>query len=124
MAYICYKPKGSCSTCPHCRWDDDKQRMCCWAKYDEENLTIFNANAFEVKIDNGRNAYIEMQEHCALLSVDNGKSFFPGNYYFPYEGATEFVFMVWENGNVAKELNCKIFRYSHDYGKTWTEVKY
>ena len=32
-------------------------------------LTIYNANAFEVKIDNGRDAYVEMQEHCALIST-------------------------------------------------------
>lgn len=37
MAYICYKPAGSCKTCPHCRWDEDRERMACWAKFDEEN---------------------------------------------------------------------------------------
>ena len=37
MAYICYKPAGSCKTCPHFRWDEDRERMACWAKFDEEN---------------------------------------------------------------------------------------
>ena len=35
MAYICYKPADSCQTCPHYRWDEDNQEMCCWAKFDE-----------------------------------------------------------------------------------------
>lgn len=86
-------------------------------------LTIYNANAFNVKIDDGVYAYVEDQEHCALISPDGCDGYFPGQYYFPYEGAKEFVFMVWEKGNVTKEYNCKILAYSHDYGKTWTEIK-
>lgn len=37
MAYICYKPVGSCKTCPHYRWDEDNQEMCCWAQFDKED---------------------------------------------------------------------------------------
>lgn len=37
MAYICYKPKGSCKTCEHFRYDEDKMKMCCWAEYDEKH---------------------------------------------------------------------------------------
>ena len=37
MAYICYKPEGSCKTCSHYRWDEDNQEMCCWAPFDKEN---------------------------------------------------------------------------------------
>ena len=37
MAYICYKPKGSCVSCEHFRYDEDKERNCCWAAYDEKH---------------------------------------------------------------------------------------
>lgn len=37
MAYICYKPPGSCATCPLFRYDEDKMRKCCFAKSDEKN---------------------------------------------------------------------------------------
>lgn len=37
MAYICYKPKGSCEACPHYRFDEDKQRNGCWAVYDQRH---------------------------------------------------------------------------------------
>ena len=36
MAYFCYKPAGSCKTCPHYRWDEDYQGMSCWAQIDKE----------------------------------------------------------------------------------------
>ena len=36
MAYICYKPAGSCKTCPYYKWDEDAQRMCCNAKEDRK----------------------------------------------------------------------------------------
>ena len=35
MAYICEKPKGSCQSCGHYRFDDDRQRMACFAHKDE-----------------------------------------------------------------------------------------
>lgn len=38
MAYICYRPKGSCPTCVHFRWDEENMRMSCWAQKDEEEL--------------------------------------------------------------------------------------
>lgn len=33
MAYICKKPKESCtpSNCAHCRWDEDRMKNSCWA---------------------------------------------------------------------------------------------
>lgn len=37
MAYTCYKPPGSCKTCPHYRYDDDDGRYACFAKIDEES---------------------------------------------------------------------------------------
>lgn len=37
MAYICYKPPGSCPSCEHYRPDPDSpDGMACWAKHDEE----------------------------------------------------------------------------------------
>lgn len=36
MAYICNKPNGSCKTCGHYRYDEDENRMSCFAQYDEE----------------------------------------------------------------------------------------
>ena len=38
-AYICKKPRGSCSTCEHNRFDDDYGSRCCWAAYDIKNKT-------------------------------------------------------------------------------------
>jgi hypothetical protein len=40
MAYICYKPKGSCPKCPHYRPDDDYYcgtAKCCWEQWDKEH---------------------------------------------------------------------------------------
>lgn len=105
---------ADCDTCP--------MTECNCNPNNKTKLTIFNANAFKVKIDNGRYAIVEEQEHCSLIWPEGSDGCFPGQYYFPYEGATEFVFMVWEEGNVVKELNCQILAYSHDYGKTWCEV--
>ena len=35
MAYICEKPKGACQSCGHYRFDEDRQRMACFAQKDE-----------------------------------------------------------------------------------------
>lgn len=37
MGYTCYKPPGSCATCSHFRYDEDKMRKCCFAEYDKKN---------------------------------------------------------------------------------------
>lgn len=39
MAYICEKPKGSCQTCPHYRYDEDYQGKVCFAAEDERRKT-------------------------------------------------------------------------------------
>jgi len=31
MAYICYKPAGSCKTCEHYKYDREEHRMACFA---------------------------------------------------------------------------------------------
>ena len=36
MAYICTKPKGSCSSCSHFRYDEDYDDNACFASYDEK----------------------------------------------------------------------------------------
>lgn len=35
MAYICIKPKGSCTTCKHYRYDKDYGGKACFAQQDE-----------------------------------------------------------------------------------------
>lgn len=35
MAYICPR-NGNCKGCPHHRYDEDRGRMACFVKYDEE----------------------------------------------------------------------------------------
>lgn len=35
-AHICHKPKGSCKTCEHRRWDDDRNDYACFAFVDEK----------------------------------------------------------------------------------------
>ena len=52
MAYICYKPAGSCKMCQHYRWDEDSNRMCCWAKVDEEN-NMLKDFSFVVQCNDG-----------------------------------------------------------------------
>lgn len=49
MAYICSKPAGSCSTCNHFRFDDERNRMACFAKEDErmENIKVVSVAQFE-----------------------------------------------------------------------------
>lgn len=39
MVYICEKPSGSCPKCEHFRWDDDRERMACWALEDLKKIT-------------------------------------------------------------------------------------
>lgn len=34
--FICYKPKGSCPTCDHYRYDEDRGEKSCFARQDEE----------------------------------------------------------------------------------------
>ena len=36
MAYICEKPKGSCNTCKHYRFDDDYGAKACFATIDKK----------------------------------------------------------------------------------------
>lgn len=31
MAYICYKPAGSCNRCEHYKYDKEERRMACFA---------------------------------------------------------------------------------------------
>lgn len=38
MAYICTKPKGSCGSCPHYRYDDDYGAKACFAQKDTSDL--------------------------------------------------------------------------------------
>lgn len=86
-------------------------------------LAIMNANAFKVKIQDGTDAYVEDHDHCALISTDRYNGFVAGQYYFPNENTTEFVFMVWDEDCLPQKYNCKILEYSHDYGKHWEKVK-
>lgn len=58
MAYIC--EKDNCNICSHYRYDEDKDRMACWANYDMEIITIH--------IDNG-DVFIN-GEHTAQLCFD------------------------------------------------------
>ena len=47
MAYICTKPKGSCSKCPHYRFDEDYGNNACFAELDKKEkikLSIKNKN--------------------------------------------------------------------------------
>ena len=37
MAYICTRPKNSCVTCSHYRFDEDYDGYACFAQEDEKN---------------------------------------------------------------------------------------
>ena len=39
MAYICNKPAGSCKTCENYRFDENRERMACFAKEEKKELT-------------------------------------------------------------------------------------
>lgn len=42
MAYICYKPKGSCASCKHYRYDEDYGAKACFAAQDERKINKDN----------------------------------------------------------------------------------
>ena len=86
-------------------------------------MEVYNAVAFKVKLADGLDAYVEEQEYCSLLRIGMTDTNIVGEYYFPYEGATEFDFVAWDENNYPTEhYKCQIIAYSHDYGETWTEV--
>ena len=84
-------------------------------------LTMYNANAFKVKLSNGEDAYIEDQEHCALISIGDSDGFIVGQYYFKSTISDNIIFQVWDRGyEVKKVFFGVVTAYSHDYGKTWS----
>lgn len=52
MAYICTKPPHSCDSCEHYRFDDDKQRNCCFAEMDNFANGAPYELAFYKQVDN------------------------------------------------------------------------
>ena len=87
-----------------------------------EKATLFNANALEVETEDGAmRAFIEDQEHCAIFWLKDGGH--AGQYYFTDMKDVTIDFCFWEHAKVTKVVRCKVLKYSHDYGETWTEVK-
>lgn len=84
-------------------------------------LTMYNANAFKVKLHNGEDAYIEDQEHCALISIGSSDGFIAGEYYFKSDISDAITFQVWDREYKGpKGFFGVVTEYSHDYGKTWS----
>lgn len=86
-----------------------------------EELTMWNANAFKVKLNNGDEAYIEEQEHCSLISMGDSDGFRAGEYYFHSKWINSITFQLWDrDDHMPKCYFGKVIEYSHDYGKTWS----
>ena len=82
MAYICYEPKGSCKTCRHYRWDEEADRMACFASIDKKleecepkddklhyavELTVTSKHKLHVKAKNEKEALKEAKNLYVLL---------------------------------------------------------
>ena len=85
-----------------------------------EKLTIYDANAFKVRLDGGQMAYIEDQEHIALMRIEGTDGCLGGEYYFMGFNEHQIEFDVWDDFGIYFGT---ILAYSHDYGKTWVEVE-
>lgn len=82
-------------------------------------LTLLNANYFEVKLeDNEEAVYIEEQEHCDILWRNNEEPK-AGNYIL-LPDKNKIRFHTWSDDSWKLGV---VLKYSHDWGKTWTEVK-
>lgn len=83
-----------------------------------ENLTMYNANYFKVLMEDDTISYIEQQEHCDIWwrTPEDGIA---GD-YFLFENNNKIYFRYRE-----KNLGFfgRVIAYSHDWGKTWTEVE-
>ena len=92
-----------------------------------EELTMYNANALNVKLDSGENAYFEVQEYIDLFSLEGWDGFVAGHYYFESLESNKIVFVFTDQEYIAKTGRINswgyVTSYSHDYGKTWVEVE-
>lgn len=68
MAYICNKPKNSCYGCEHYRFDDDRQRMACFAEYDEKRTVPIKASA-DKQFENREELFKLLRENPGLPVV-------------------------------------------------------
>ena len=91
MAYVCYKPAGSCKTCQHYRWDEDSNRMCCWAKFDEENKNMLQDFSFIVQCNDAPAIKINVvAENC-----DKAKAYVKNMYAAQYPTYADDRFNNW-----------------------------
>lgn len=86
-----------------------------------EELTMYNANCFKVRLDSGQMAYIEEQEHISLMRIEGEDGCLGGEYYFMGLSEHQIEFDVW--GDDFGIYFGTILAYSHDYGNTWVEVE-
>ena len=68
MAYICEKPKGACQSCGHYRFDDDRQRMACFAQKDE---SISAANGIDTENLRKTQRHLPKLRHCRFGEEGN-----------------------------------------------------
>ena len=83
-----------------------------------ENLTMYNANYLRVRLDDGTISYIEAQEHCDIWWRTHEYGI--AGDYFLFRDSKRICFNYREED---KSFYCDVLAYSHDYGKTWTEVE-
>ena len=90
-------------------------------------LTMYNANALKVKLEDGTQAYFEVQEHCDLFSPEGCDGYVAGHYHFESVGLNKVIFKFTDKDYIAKVDKIgvlgEVVAYSHDYGKTWVEVE-
>lgn len=61
MAYIC--PRNSrCSGCPHYRRDEDRERMACWAQFDNKQCEKLWDELADIPFDEDKNGELILAE--------------------------------------------------------------
>jgi len=117
MAYICTKPKGSCKTCEHYRFDTEENRHACFAVEDAKKKsksyvvsTVLNHNTCDdtyKKIFNSyteAKAYFDKEVKSLIESYMNENDTLENWLSVPGIITTEYGGLV-ENGHVSFDCN-------------------
>lgn len=88
-----------------------------------KQLTIHNANAYKVMLDNKQFAYVEEQEHYSFMRIEHEPNLIVGEYYLMAFNPKKIQFEEIFENDVTGFYFGDVLAYSHDYGKTWTEVE-
>lgn len=92
-AYICYKPKGSCKTCEHFRFDEDRGDMACFALVDEKKARLKDSSENKCLLE-----IKEIGVGYKIVATDKaGRKWVLGKEFDNYNEASSYVKTVLEN---------------------------